>query len=180
MRIVRLVLIHATAALFISCQWTHPVQVQPESSPVIINEFMASNGAGVYLDENNEPDDWIELYNAGKSGVSLKGLFLSDDSAKLDKFALPDTLVPSHGFVVVWADNQKSQGSLHASFKLSNKLGEEIFLTQGEKTILDSVTFFASDISSDESFGRWTDGAATWATQAKPTPGSANSGGVTD
>jgi|WetSurMetagenome_2_1015567.scaffolds.fasta_scaffold117684_2 hypothetical protein len=178
MRFPGLVLLLAMVGLFALCKWTHPVAVQPEPSAMIINEFMASNGAGVYLDENSEPDDWVELYNTATTSTSLRGLYLSDDSAKLDKFALPDTLVPAHGFILVWADNQKSQGRLHASFKLSSRSGEKIFLSQGEKTLIDSVRFLPDEVSSDQSFGRWTDGASNWARQIKPTPGSTNSGGV--
>jgi hypothetical protein len=178
MRFLRLFFLLETVVFFALCQWTHPVAVQPGPSTIIINEFMPSNGAGVYLDENSEPDDWIELYNTAKTSASLKGLYLSDDSAKLDKFALPDTLVPAHGFVLVWADDQKSQGGLHASFKLSNHNGEKIFLSQGEKTLIDSVGFLPDVVSSDQSYGRRTDGASTWARQTEPTPGSANSGGV--
>jgi hypothetical protein len=181
--VTRLMLVLAIAAFCSLCHWTHPVDGLSANNPadsVVINEFMASNGTGVYLDENNEADDWIELYNEGKGPVSLKELSLSDDSTKLDKFALPDTILPSRGFVVIWADNQEKQGRLHAPFKLSDKNGDDIILTKGEKTIVDRIQFLSSVVSKDASYGRWTDGAATWAEQRQPTPGSANIGGKLD
>ncbi len=179
---MRLVFIHAIAALYLLCFCTKHVNDASRPVSVVINEFMASNGTTVYVDENNEADDWIELYNKGGTPASLKGLFLSDDSTELDKFALPDTVLPAHGFVVVWADNEENQGSLHASFKLSAQNGEEIILTQDGKTIIDRIQFFISSNNPtarvpDESYGRWTDGAETWAQQKQPTPGSANLGG---
>lgn len=166
--------------LFLFCHWNNSTNNELTTPiPIVINEFMANNGIGLFLDENNEADDWIELFNMGKSPASLKGLFLSDDSAKLNKFPLPDTVLPAHGFLVLWADNQEKQGKLHASFKLSGNSGE-IFLSQGDKTIADSIQYDSFDVSSHTSYGRWTDGAATWWEQVQPTPGTPNTGGKID
>ncbi len=175
-KIMRILFICSIASLCIICLCTQRVIEAPTAVTVVINEFMTSNTQ--YLDENNEADDWIELYNKGKSPASLKGLFLSDDSTELDKFALPDTVLPVHGFVVVWADNDESQGSLHAPFKLSSQNDGEIILTQDKKIIIDRIQFLPSALGQDESYGRWSDGAPTWAQQQHPTPGSANSGGM--
>ena len=176
---MRRIFIAIFASFFILCHWDKSVDTEIPPVSIVINEFMANNGVGVILDENNEADDWIELFNLGKSPASLNGLFLSDDSTKLDKFPFPDTVLPVNGHIVIWADSDEKQGKLHASFKLSAKNGE-IILTQGDKTVIDRVQYDTSDISSRTSYGRWTDGAATWWEQAQPTPGKANVGGEID
>ena len=172
-----LAIIFSMTVIFLSCNWSPTVAVQPEPLTVIINEFMASNGSGAILDEFNEADDWIELYNTGKTNVSLKGLYLSDDSAKLDKFALPDTVLSAHSFLLIWADNQNSQGKLHASFKISGTRGETLFLTFGQKNVIDTIRFLPSYLCADRSYGRWTDGALTWSLQVQSSPGKSNLGG---
>jgi hypothetical protein len=174
---MRLIFMVVVVAFFAQCQWKKNVNSLTQSDPtMVINELMSDNKSTIY-DEKHEADDWIELYNTGKSSTNLKGLFLSNDSTKLDKFPLPDTLVPSHGYIVIWADNDDKQGSLHAPFKLSKDDPETIFLTQGANTIVNRILLPDSTISEDESYGRWTDGAETWGKQKQPTPGSANSGG---
>jgi len=167
----------AFAVFFIRCHWSPNVNNATQSVPtVVINELMSDNKSTIY-DEKHQADDWIELYNTGKSPTSIKGLFLSNDSTNLNKFPLPDTIMPSHGYVVIWADNDEKQGRLHASFKLSKNDTEVIFLTQGKKAIVDRILLPDSTIASDESYGRWSDGAQTWVKQKLPTPGNANSGG---
>ena len=47
---------------------------------VLINEVMSSNGHTL-LDENGDSTDWIELYNAGATPLSVAGYGLSDDAA---------------------------------------------------------------------------------------------------
>ena len=48
------------------------------NSPVVINEFMASNTSTI-ADPQGEYDDWIELRNVTDSPVSLTGRYLSDE-----------------------------------------------------------------------------------------------------
>jgi hypothetical protein len=106
---------------------------------VVINEFMASNSS-TQTDENGEADDWIELYNRTSATVSTKGLYLTDVIDTLLKWAMPDFSIEPDGYLIVWADNDTSQGALHANFKLS-LLGDEIILSNANGTIIDSVSF---------------------------------------
>lgn len=167
--------------LFLACL-TNPYEYhKPQNITLVINEFMVSNTRGIVIDEYGEADDWIELYNAGDKGINLRGLFLSDDSTKLQKFALPDTTIPARGFLVIWADDDVDQGSLHAPFKLSAKEGEELLLTLVNGLLIDRISFFAHSNNPearlpDVSYGRLVDGGALWGRQKEPTPGFKNKG----
>ncbi len=138
-----------------------------------INEFLAGN-SGCFCDEEGEYDDWIELYNGEKQTVSIGGLYITDDINRPDKFKLPDIPVPPGGFVIVWADDDTSQGSLHCPFKLDMN-GEEIALfgwSNGRFRKYDHIKFGPGE--TDVSCGRFLDGAEQWAEFTVPTPGESN------
>lgn len=145
--------------------------------PVIyINELMASNNTTI-ADENGEFDDWFELFNPNDDAVDLAGWYASDDGTELTKYQFPlggtTAIVPGHGFLLVWADNQPEQGDLHTSFSLSAG-GEQLLITGPDGvTIVDSVSFGAQ--TTDVSYGLQHDGQQPWVTFTSPTPGASNS-----
>ncbi len=107
---------------------------------VVINEFMASN-TGIIQDEADETEDWIELYNNTDNDIDLSGYFLTDKADDIEKWTFPvGTVIKAKGYLVIWADEDQEQGSLHCNFKLSAS-GEEILLLDKQKVILDNVTF---------------------------------------
>jgi hypothetical protein len=107
---------------------------------VVINEFMASN-TGIIKDEADETEDWIELYNNTDNDIDLSGYFLTDKADDLEKWTFPaGTVIKAKGYLVIWADEDQEQGSLHSNFKLSAS-GEEILLLDKQKVILDNVVF---------------------------------------
>ncbi|MBI4601424.1 MAG: lamin tail domain-containing protein [Planctomycetes bacterium] len=71
---------------------------------VVINEAMSSNGATI-LDEDGDSPDWIELHNAGPSGVQLEGYGLSDDAAPL-KWVFPSIVLPAGGHRIVFCSGK--------------------------------------------------------------------------
>lgn len=139
-----------------------------------INEFMASN-TSCCPDENNEFDDWIEIYNPNDFAIDLAGMYLSDDLANpfMDKISNNDaskTTVPANGFLVFYADGTTDQGVNHLNFSLS-ATGEEIglFYYDGRKL---SDRIFGSQ-TDDQSEERTTDGGTIWQ-KASPTKGTSN------
>lgn len=136
---------------------------------LILNELMAANDTTIE-DSYGDFDDWLELTNTGNDAISLSGYFLTDDIAFPEKFAFPDTVIQPGEYMIVWADNDPEQGSLHAEFKLSSD-GEELYLLQGS-VIVDWISF--PELDDDVSWGRWPDLAENWALQAYPTPGAPN------
>lgn len=145
---------------------------------LVINEFLSSN-ENVNTDEYGDHDDWIELYNAGTTAVDAGGLYLSDKAENPRLWKIADispytTTIKPDSFLVIWADEDSSQGILHGGFQLS-KSGEAIILSQivdGEIQILDSLSFPAQQ--TDVSMGREPDGSVNWTFFTNPTPGSKN------
>ncbi len=146
----------------------------PLTGVLFINEFLASNGS-VLADEEGDYDDWIELYNAGETAIGLSGMYLTDNLSAPAKWAFPDTSISAHGFLLVWADNEESEGPLHAGFNLSAGSGEQLGLFD-----IDSLGSFAIDTTSfgpqrtDTSHGRYPDGQDDWQSFPTPTPGAPN------
>lgn len=129
---------------------------------VVINEFMASNGATAF-DQNFEADDWIELYNNTSSAIDLSGYYLSDDAEDLTKWVFPSgTSIAADGYLIVWADQDGlTQLGLHADFKLSAS-GESIYLSSPSVVIEDFVDFSAQ--TQDISYGRFPNGTGAFQT----------------
>ena len=111
---------------------------------------MSSNNS-IVTDQNNEYDDWIELYNTSASNISTGGLYLSDDLNNLIKWPMPDVVIPADDYLIIWADEDSQQSGLHANFKLSSS-GEELSLSYLDSTIIDSITYPYQSI--DVSYGR--------------------------
>lgn len=128
-------------------------------SLVVINEFMASNQTYV-TDENGENEDWIELYNTSNSTVSLDGWFLTDNPDNLDKWGFPtSTSIPANGYIIIWADEDSSQGPLHANFKLSGS-GEQLLLVNANGSTVQNISFGAQE--ADKSYARSPNGTGSF------------------
>ena len=137
----------------------------PEGT-VVINECMANALSG-NLDGDGDVEDWIELHNLTPTPVCLGGLFLSDSLELLQKWALPDALIPPNGYALVWADEEGNEGKMHANFRVSS-LGETVLLSDSTGTIWDQATLPESPI--DQAWARLPNGTGPFDFLA-PTPG---------
>ncbi len=107
---------------------------------VVINELMASNISAV-TDNAGEYDDWIELYNNSTSPVDISGYFLTDNTVNLTKYTFPQgTVLLPNAYLIVWADEDASQGAFHANFKLS-AAGEQLYLLNPGQELVDSISW---------------------------------------
>jgi Lamin Tail Domain/Secretion system C-terminal sorting domain len=113
-----------------------------QGQSVVINEFMADNDPLTEIvDEVGQSEDWIELHNTTNTTINIGGYFLSDELGQLDKWQIPaGQSIGPNGYKIFWADDDASQGPLHATFKLS-KTGESIYLTNANAVVLDSVNY---------------------------------------
>ncbi|MBK7966492.1 MAG: lamin tail domain-containing protein [Bacteroidetes bacterium] len=101
---------------------------------------MASNASAV-ADNFGEFDDWIELYNKSNSPIDISGYFLTDNPVNLDKWTIPaGTIIPANDYLIIWADEDSSQGPYHANFKLSGS-GELLMLLDPSESIVDSTSW---------------------------------------
>lgn len=150
----------------------------PPSCPMLyVNEVMASNST-VIADAQGEYDDWFEIYNPNNFSVDIAGYYVTDDLGDLTKFQIPtghaETVIPANGYVLVWCDDASSvAGPLNANFKLSASGESAAIVCTDGTTVVDQVTFPA--LNTDESYGRQSDGDATWIVFTTATPEATNS-----
>lgn len=138
-----------------------------------INEIMASN-LSLIKDEFGEYDDWIELYNYSDEPINLNGLYISDSRKNLTKFRISeDIIVKSKDYVILWADEECTQGALHTSFKLDGE-GESLYISDEDLVIIDSVKFGVQ--TANVSFGRLKNDFLSWNYFTNPSPGKENPG----
>ena len=101
---------------------------------VWISEFVADND-GSHLDENNDSEDWIELFNDSAQAVDLGGWSLTDDSANLQQWVFPPgSSIEPNAYLVVFASNKNRRvpgSEYHTNFSLS-KDGEYLGLIQAD------------------------------------------------
>lgn len=146
---------------------------------VVINEYSCSN-LNSYLDNYNQYEDWVELYNAGGTTVNLTGYWLSDDANDVQKYQIPAgvTINPGARRMVFCSDrNIVAGGNIHTSFKLKQTRGEKFVFADPAGNILDSTSLYRTYVG--HSRGRTTDGAPSWALFATPTPNAANANALT-
>lgn len=92
---------------------------------VLITEFMASNG-GTLTTVDGETPDWIEIFNAGDTAVSLDALALTNDRAAPAKWVFPVRMLGPGAFLTVFAsgeDRREAGDELHVNFKLAREGG---------------------------------------------------------
>ncbi len=142
------------------------------SLPIEIHEFMAQNDTGI-RDEFGERDDWIEIWNKSPQPFNISGYRLTDDLRVPTKWTIPaGTVIPPCGTLLVWADDQSTQGPLHANFKLS-ATGELVALFDPSGAVLLDGQIFGPQIG-DVALGRMANGDSTWFAFSSTTPGRPN------
>lgn len=152
--------------------------IQPLCGQVVINEFSCSN-LSASANNYGDYDDWIELYNAGSAAVNLAGYYLSDDDTNPTKWQFPAGVsISAGGFLKIWASgrDELSGGNIHTNFKLGQKKPNPEFIVFADAgaTVLESYNLFDYTTQNNHSYGRTTNGAATWAVFTSPTPGASN------
>ena len=118
----------------------YSIQKNIPTGDLVINELM-SNNVSTITDDSGNYEDWIELYNNSNYPISTNGIYLTDTVSNLNKWALPNYVVPPNSYFIIWADEDGNQGALHSNFKLSNLFSEDIILSNSDGSIIDSVTY---------------------------------------
>ena len=151
-----------------------------EAQTLRINEFMASND-GVLLDEDGDSSDWIEIWNEGRTPVSLGGLTLTDDLQEPDRWLFPEMELGANGYLVVFAsskDRRTPGRELHTNFELDRNGEALALMKRGENgyepiEVFESYPRFRSNVSYGLVVDQPTD---TFVFFKQPTPGSVNRG----
>jgi hypothetical protein len=143
---------------------------------VVINEAQSDNFI-TFIDDASEFEDWVELHNPTAAPIDIAGYFLTDRLDRPMKWQVPSTagdstIIPPGGFVVLFADEDGSQGWNHMNFKLSS-LGEPLALRSPDGfSVADSV--FMPSVMQDRSWGRQFDAHPDWVEFFIPTPNASN------
>lgn len=133
------------------------------ANDVTVNEIMAQNTTGA-TDAAGDFEDWVELYNNTNTDLDLGGHYLSDATTNLTKWQFPlNSVIPAHGYLIVWADDEAAEGPLHASWKLSVG-GESVTLASPAQAIINQVVFGAQ--TTNMAYARIPNGTGSFVVQA--------------
>jgi hypothetical protein len=149
-------------------------QASSDFLPVVINELMPSNSA--YLEDNfGQNDDWLELFNPNPYAVNLSNWIIARD---VFLWTIPNgTIIEPNDYLLFWCDNDLYQGANHLSFKLPNS-DNTVYLFSPDSDLIDFVTY--PETTTDNSFGRFPNGSATFVEFTYPTPWENNDIASTD
>jgi hypothetical protein len=87
-------------------------------------------------------------------------LYLTNEYWTLDKWAMPDKVIKSNGYMIIWADEEPDESLLHTNFKLESGSGE-LMLTDGTSDFINWVDYPSMD--ADISYGRYPNGTGPFA-----------------
>jgi hypothetical protein len=158
---------------------SHAVQgmkVSPDvDGQLSINEIMSLN-ALTTKDENGLASAWFEIYNPTGDNIALDGYGVTDDFNTPNKSVLASgAVVPAHGYLILWADQNASAGAAHTGLFLP-ATGGSIGLARPDGSFIDRVTFGAQE--TDMSAAREPDGSNNWVTEWNVSPSKANPMGM--
>jgi hypothetical protein len=137
-------------------------------SPVELSEMMAENATyaktadGMFC-------DWIEIHNTSGEAVNLSGYGLSDNERNIFKWRFPDVTIEPHGYLLIYCSGEsRTDGELHASFKLNGE-GETVILTDASGAVVDRTQYelLKTDVS-------WSKKDGAWTKEQAPSPGAPN------
>lgn len=129
--------------------------------PLVINEVVAT--------QNDDSNDWFELYNNSDNAILLSDYQIIDSSDDIEPVTLPEITLEAGSYAVIYAVDE-DPGSNFVPFKLGKE--DELTLTLNDETV-DYIDWQDSDVSAGYSYGLSTDGS--WARNTlSPTQGTAN------
>lgn len=147
-----------------------------DAHPVKINEVSADND--IFVSDLFKKSDWIELYNTTDEDIDLEGMFISDHLDQPEKTVITadapgiSTILPAHGYRVIWADKTEGTGQLHAGFKLNNEDSCLVVITAADKAWADTLIYCRHD--GFHSVGLYPDGGSELYVMERSTIGASN------
>ena len=160
---------------------------------LVINEIMQSN-VDCLMQDNQYPDSWVELYNAGSATEKLSTYKLGETDIASEACKLytatndwwggwpwggggsTDKEIKPGERVMIFCDGESS--SQHTTFSLETGKGCTLFLFKNDKVVDQLPEDMKKQPSPNIAFGRKSDGGDEWGYMLKPTPNAANSGGI--
>ena len=123
----------------IDTSFTYYKVSEVDSGDVAINEFMAAPATG--------SSEYVEIYNHSSKSLDLQDWTLSDNRQSRSSIANSQFIVPPDSFVVIAPDNSLQSNYpgitlvVMNSFPTLNNGGDAITIRNGDKTLLDSLSY---------------------------------------
>jgi hypothetical protein len=145
-----------------------------------ISEFQAVNNSTI-RDEDGDYSDWIEIHNPTQAEQNFDGWYLTDSALTLTKWCFPNVVLPSGGYLVVFASDKNrtntTAGRLHTNFKL-NADGEHLALVDPTGNVASEFApTYPKWPPAEVSFGRDRNEPSLVGFFSVPTPGNPNQAG---
>jgi hypothetical protein len=147
---------------------TSDAGVSSSKRALTINEVVASN-EGAWIDGTGETDDWVELVNSSARKLVLSDFTIED--ANGDAVVLPELTLDRDERIVLWFDDEDSQGVTHLPFKLSSA-GDAIVVRDRDGEMVDMVRF--ETLLDNEAYMRLPDVIGAFEICRYPSPERAN------
>lgn len=148
----------------------------PQSSPSLKGIVMI-NEVYTFSDQSDINDlDYIELYNSSSQAIDLAGMKIWEGGGQAEAWTIPSgKTIPAKGFLVIECDKEKLHNDMtnYPAWGLS-KNDETIVLADARFNIIDQIE--TPNMSTDETYGRKTDGSDNWVIFAQKTKGKSNNG----
>lgn len=175
-----------------ACLWL--LSTSQLRAQLVINEIMQSN-VDCIMQDNQYPDSWVELYNAGKSTEKLSEYKLGQTEKASEASKLyngnnggwgwgwgwggsSDKEIKPGERVLIYCDGES--GDQHAQFSLETGKGCMLFLFKNDKVVDQLPEELKKQPSPNIAYGRKSDGSKEWGYMLKTTPNAANTGGICD
>jgi len=138
---------------------------------LFINEVQTMN-VSTYDDPQHEYDKWFEIFNPNPFQVNAANYYVSVNGDPL-QWRIPAnnpirSVIPAGGFLLVWCDGDVNDDVNHGPLQLNEGGGTIVLTGPDGSTLIDSYTYPA--ISTDQSFGRQSDGSSASVFFPFPTP----------
>ncbi len=142
------------------------------SQGIKINEISVCN-ISTEMDSLYNFSGWIELYNPTNQDIDLSNLYFSNIQTLPKRFNLTQNrILPAKGFATIWLNDEVTDGKGY--FLDTSADGGFLSVADQDGNLLDQITYPAQ--KTNISYGRTTDGGATFAYFTKSTRNKSNNG----
>jgi len=126
---------------------------------ILISLFLVSIGNAaekkIFINEISMGEGWIELYNASKGEVDLRGVYFNDALDDIEHWKFPAGVkIPAGGYLIVWPD--EGAGDTHTNWLLEPDDSDFGMWDTDAKTLIESIS--GAVLSGEASYGRYPDG----------------------
>jgi len=149
----------------------YEIESRVGKNELTINEIRTNNLFGE-TDQDDEYENWVELYNNSFYPISLEGMYLSTEENNLMQWPLPNEVIEAGQYKLIWLDGDTLQAGMHCSFSVRSD-ADSLWLVYGDGTVIDSVFFGAQEAIT--SFGRYPNATGSFR-EMIPSPRALNEG----